>query len=45
MQDRRVEVEYRDRIADDVVAEVIGLADGHTAFDTAAANQSVKQRG
>ena len=33
MQDRRVEVEYRNRIARDVVAEVICFADGHARLD------------
>ena len=36
MQNRGVEVEHRDWITDDVVAEVIGLADSDTAFDTTA---------
>ena len=36
VQDRRIEVVDRDRIAHDVVAEIIRLADGYAAFDAAA---------
>src|SRR5262245_21339842 len=35
VQDGRIEVVDRDRIAHDVVAEIIRLADGHATFDAA----------
>jgi hypothetical protein len=42
MQDRRVEVEYRNRIARDVVAEVICFADGHARLDACPCKKSVE---
>ena len=45
MQHRRVEVVNVNRILDDIVAEVVRLAEREAAFDAAPAIQMLKQRG
>lgn len=36
VQNRRIKIEDRDRIARNVIAEIICLTDGHATFDAAA---------